>query len=100
MANFAEDKGLAYLWTKIRGSYVAKERGKGLSTNDYTTAERDKLRGVASGAQVNRIETVRLNGRALPVYGKAVDVNVPIGEGSDMEAMSNKEIEEIIKRSV
>ena len=49
---------------------------------------------------MNRIETVRLNGRALPVYGKAVDVNVPIGEGSDMEAMSNKEIEEIIKRSV
>ena len=27
--------------------------GKGLSTNDYTTAEKDKLSGIASGAEVN-----------------------------------------------
>ena len=28
--------------------------GKGLSTNDYTTAEKNKLAGIASGAQVNQ----------------------------------------------
>lgn len=32
---------------------VDKETGKGLSTNDYTTAERTKLAGIASGAEVN-----------------------------------------------
>jgi hypothetical protein len=32
---------------------VDKETGKGLSTNDYTTAEKDKLAGIESGAQVN-----------------------------------------------
>lgn len=32
---------------------VDKVTGKGLSTNDYTTAEKDKLAGIASGAEVN-----------------------------------------------
>lgn len=32
---------------------VDKETGKGLSTNDYTTAEKDKLAGIAAGAEVN-----------------------------------------------
>lgn len=30
--------------------YVRKETGKGLSTNDYTTAEKTKLAGIADGA--------------------------------------------------
>ena len=32
---------------------VDKVTGKGLSTNDYTTAEKEKLAGIASGAEVN-----------------------------------------------
>lgn len=32
---------------------VDKVSGKGLSTNDYTTTEKNKLAGIASGAQVN-----------------------------------------------
>lgn len=32
---------------------VDKVSGKGLSTNDYTTAEKDKLAGIASGAEAN-----------------------------------------------
>ena len=31
--------------------YVQKETGKGLSTNDYTTAEKTKLAGIADGAK-------------------------------------------------
>ncbi|MDO4360356.1 MAG: hypothetical protein Q4C28_12670 [Escherichia coli] len=31
-------------------NYVEKETGKGLSTNDYTTAEKEKLAGIAEGA--------------------------------------------------
>ena len=34
-------------------SKVAKETGKGLSTNDYTTAEKEKLEGIEAGAQKN-----------------------------------------------
>lgn len=33
--------------------YVQKEEGKGLSTNDYTDAEKSKLSGIAAGAEVN-----------------------------------------------
>ena len=35
-------------------SKVDKVTGKGLSTNDYTTTEKNKLSGIASGAEVNQ----------------------------------------------
>lgn len=41
------------------GTKVDKVNGKGLSTNDYTTAEKNKLYGIASGAQVNSITGVK-----------------------------------------
>lgn len=56
---------------------VDKVSGKGLSTNDYTTDEKNKLSGIASGAQTNVIETVKVNGTALTPSSKAVDVTVP-----------------------
>lgn len=58
---------------------VDKVEGKGLSTNDYTTEEKTKLEGITSGAQVNVIETVKVNGVALTPADKAVDVIVPTG---------------------
>ena len=58
---------------------VDKVEGKGLSTNDYTTDEKTKLEGIAIGAQVNVIETVKVNGVALTPADKAVDVTVPTG---------------------
>ena len=36
------------------GTKVDKVDGKGLSTNDYTTAEKTKLAGIAQGAEVNQ----------------------------------------------
>ena len=56
---------------------VASEEGKGLSTNDYTTTEKTKLAGVASGAQVNKIEIVKVNGTAQTITEKAVNITVP-----------------------
>ena len=38
--------GLRYLWSKVVAKFVRKESGKGLSTNDYTTAEKNKLAGI------------------------------------------------------
>lgn len=58
---------------------VDKVEGKGLSTNDYTTEEKTKLEGITSGAQVNVIETVKVNGVTLTPVDKAVDVTVPTG---------------------
>lgn len=71
---------LAYFVEKIKtwvsGSYVAKESGKGLSTNDYTTTEKNKLAGIANSAQVNVIETVKVNGTALTPSSKAVNIDL------------------------
>ena len=77
MAKYLDENGLLYFWGKIKAAFVAKESGKGLSTNDYTTTEKNKLANIAAGAQVNVIETVKVNGTALSVTSKAVDVTVP-----------------------
>lgn len=51
MANkFLDSNGLLYLWSKIKSAFVAKEAGKGLSANDYTTTEKTKLAGIDTGA--------------------------------------------------
>ena len=47
--------------------YIKKETGKGLSTNDYTTAEKQKLANIADGAQVNKMESVKVNGAAQAI---------------------------------
>lgn len=62
--------------TKLAGK-VDKVEGKGLSTNDYTTAEKTKLANIAENAQVNTIETVQVNGVALSASNKTVNVVVP-----------------------
>lgn len=62
--------------TALNGK-VDKVSGKGLSTNDYTTAEKNKLDGIATGAQVNVIETIKVNNSALTPSSKAVNITVP-----------------------
>lgn len=57
---FLDYEGLKYWYSKILtrfnnintalGNKVDKVSGKGLSTNDYTTTEKNKLAGIASGA--------------------------------------------------
>ncbi len=62
--------------TNALANKVNVEAGKGLSTNDYTNEDKEKLQGIASGAQANVIEVVKINNEALPISGKAV--NIPI----------------------
>lgn len=57
-------------------TYVAIVSGKGLSTNDYTTAEKTKLEGIAESAQVNVIESVKVDNAALTVTDKAVNIDL------------------------
>lgn len=55
---------------------VDKVDGKGLSTNDFTNKAKAKLDGVEAGANQNLIEIVKLNGAALDISEKAV--NIPV----------------------
>ena len=43
-----DQSGLQYLWGKIKSAFVAQENGKGLSSNDYTTADKNKLEGLSN----------------------------------------------------
>lgn len=45
--------------------------------NNYTTDEKNKLNGIAAGAQVNKIESIKVNGVAQTITSKAVDITVP-----------------------
>lgn len=51
---FLDNAGLVTLWANIKNTFVAKEAGKGLSTNDFTDALNTKLAGIAEGAEVNQ----------------------------------------------
>lgn len=77
MAKYLDNDGLLYLWQKIKNVFATKDAlndkvdkvtGKGLSTNDYTTAEKNKLNGIQSGAQVNPRVTVDGNSREISGY--------------------------------
>lgn len=43
MGKYLDSNGLLYLWQKIVAKFVAQEAGKGLSSNDFTKEEKDKL---------------------------------------------------------
>lgn len=82
--NYLNKDGVAYLWEKIKGKFVQKETGKGLSTNDYTTAEKTKLAGIATGAQVNVLEGIQVAGGTITPTNKIA--NVPAIQGATASA--------------
>ena len=49
-AKYLDQNGLLYLHGKYKAMFVQQEAGKGLSSNDYTTNEKEKLVGIAEGA--------------------------------------------------
>ena len=51
--------------------------GKGLSTNDFTTALLNKLNGIETGAQVNKIESIKVNNATQTITNKSVNISVP-----------------------
>lgn len=70
---------------------VDAETGKGLSTNDFTNDLKSKLDAIEAGAKANVIENVSMNGEALVIAEKGVNIplatNTTVGviKGSDVE---------------
>ena len=48
MSKYLDKDGVTKLWNKIKSTFVAKETGKGLSTNDFTTTLKNKLDGLSN----------------------------------------------------
>lgn len=89
----AEDTGMNYVWTGQRwdalGSsvdlsvyftknesdnrYVSRESGKGLSTNDYTSADKDKLVGIEAEANKTIVDDHLSSDSKNPVQNKVIN---------------------------
>lgn len=69
--------GVAVLWQKIKNTFVAIEEGKGLSTNDYTNEEKEKLTNLPAGAEENVIVGITVNGTEIVPTERIVDIVVP-----------------------
>jgi len=54
---------------------VDKVTGKQLSTEDYTSAEKTKLAGVAEGAQANTLEGITVDNTDLTITNKKITLN-------------------------
>jgi hypothetical protein len=83
-AALGEDKNFATTVTNQLSNKVDKVSGKGLSTNDYTTADRDKLAGIAAGAEVN------VNADWNATGGDAQILNKPTLFSGDYNDLTNK----------
>ena len=68
----ATAKGTVDGVTTALSGKVDKENGKGLSSNDYTSAEKTKLSGIATGATKTEASTtngnIKINGSETTVY--------------------------------
>lgn len=69
--NYSGENTLLYLFQMIKNAFVKKENGKGLSSNDYTTDEKNKL------AELKNYE--------LPTASSSTKGGVKIGAGLVME---------------
>jgi hypothetical protein len=56
---------------------IVNDSGKGLSTNDYTTDDKNKLAGIDTGAQVNVIEKITVGGVEQTITDKTVALTIP-----------------------
>lgn len=76
---------------------VDKVSGKGLSTNDYTTTEKDKLAGIATGANKTVVDTALSSSSTNPVQNKVVnqaisDLNALVGDTTVSEQIEAAQI--------
>lgn len=79
---------------------VDKVSGKALSTNDYTTTEKTKLSGIATGAQVNVIEQINVNSVKQTPTNKVVNISVPTGALASKSQVSETDLEATLKEKV
>jgi hypothetical protein len=67
--------------------------------NNYTTAEKNKLSRIAAGAQVNKIEAVKVNGTALSIDASKA-VNIPAAGATTKGVISNTDVNTLIQAAL
>ena len=84
--------------SNLDGNKVDKVAGKGLSTEDYSTDEKTKLNGIASGAQVNVLENLTLGGTALAKNNKTIEIKDPEVTNARQSTAKGKTFESVDAR--
>lgn len=79
---------------ELLATKVDKVTGMGLSTNDYTTNEKNKLAGIEAGANKTVVDTALSNTSTNPVQNKVVNtaianLNTLVGDTSVSSQISN-----------
>ena len=99
-ADIADDANIAQSkidnLTESLDEKVNKIEGKGLSTNDYTTEEKNKLSEIEDGAQENIIEHIFVNDNEVSPQTfngspKSVNLEIPILSEEDISKLENIE---------
>jgi hypothetical protein len=67
---------LAYFYKKLLTVFVKQRTGYDLSQNDYVNADKSKLTAIEAGAQVNKIETIQMNGTSQSIANKTVNLDL------------------------
>lgn len=80
--NTIDDTGLKYVYEKLDNKKVEKVDGKGLSTNDYTTDEKNKLAGISVNA--NKVEASETNGNI-----KIDSTETPVYDDTELQAKTS-----------
>lgn len=127
MANFLDFQGLQQLVGLIKQKFVQKESGKGLSTNDYTNEDKQKLStlktynvatseeaGLLSSANLNKINSIdegaeknvitkiKRNGTLVNISNKEVDITVPTKYSelvNDKDLVSSSQVKTLISEA-
>lgn len=76
---FLDETGLAHFWNQILArlnKFVPAETGKGLSSNDYTTEEKEKLAGIEAGANKTIVDTALSSTSTNPVQNKVINTKL------------------------
>lgn len=89
MSKYLDKNGLIFVWQKIKAALALKVdavSGKGLSTNDYTTEEKAKLAGIATGANKTTVDSALSSSSTNPVQNKVINTAL----GGKVDAVSGK----------
>lgn len=95
---YLDQDGLLYLWQQLKAKLANKvdvEAGKSLISTELIT----KLEGVATGAQINVLEGIQVNGVDQTITGKKVNVIVPT-KHSDLGAVTESDLAAELKEKV
>lgn len=83
---------------ELNDGKVDKVTGKGLSTKDFTADYEKKLKEIAAGAQVNKIESLTLNGKALTITNKGINIKDEEVTNARTSTIKNKTFDNVDAR--